>query len=58
MKDGWFCVQVLWKTGEVQSVWVKSEALAWEVLNAIMEKDDFNKVKLFPEEDYEKNTKR
>lgn len=49
MKDHWWCIVVFWKAGEIQSIWVKSESLAQEILSAIMEKDEWDKIKMFQE---------
>ena len=51
MKNGWWCVTVFWKNGKVQSIWTKSERVAWKVVNDILEVGNFEKIKMTPEQE-------
>jgi len=46
----WFCVVVFWKTGEIQSIWVKDDwGLAWAIANDVLTREGVEKVQVFPE---------
>lgn len=51
MKNGWFCVTVIWETGEIQSIWCKSEKLAYAMKEKVLTVEGVKKVYLYREKE-------
>ena len=44
--NGWYSVTIFWSSGEIQTIWVKDEGVAWAIANDIIGNEDVKKVKV------------